>query len=103
METVVDEQIKKEDIETVLNGILTNAKNELLSKTQSDLEDYWYFRYDADRSKEWNLYQFTKALDLYKSNCRRWEEHHNGNSCVVERVRDQYLMPKITQFIKDMV
>jgi hypothetical protein len=99
----MNEQITQKDIETVLNGILINARDELISKTRSQLEDYWYFQYDAAKSKEWNLYQFTKALDLYKSNCRRWEEHHNGNSCVVERVRDQYLMPKITQFIKDMV
>ena len=51
------------------------------------------------RSKEWNLYKFSDALEMYKSRCRRWEEHHNGSSCVVERVRDKYLMPKIKDFL----
>ncbi len=94
--------ITNQDFENVLGNILSNAKAELISKVQSDLENYWYFEYDITKSKEWNLYLFTKALDIYKSNCRQWEEHHNGYSCVVERVRDQYLMPKIKQFIKDI-
>ena len=92
----------KQDIDNVLTTILSNATSELLSKSQSELEHYWYFQYDKTKSKEWNLYQFTKDLDLYKSQCRRWEEHYNGISCVVERVRDRYLMPKIQNFLKEI-
>ncbi len=91
-----------EDIESVLGNIVRNARNELYSKTREELEDYWFFGYDKTKPQEWNLYQFTKALELYKSNCRTWEEHHYGYSCVVERVRDTYLMPKIKQFISEM-
>ena len=95
-------EIKKEDIETVLNHILSVADNELNNKTEKELEDYWYFQYDKSKSKEWNLYQFCKLLEMYRVRCRKWEEIHNGSSCVVERVRDNYLMPKIKQFIEDI-
>jgi hypothetical protein len=27
---------------------------------------------------------------------------HNGNSCVVERVRDLYVMPKIRAYVKSL-
>jgi hypothetical protein len=38
-------------------------------------------------------------LNLYQNKCRRWEEMHNGSSCVVERVRDTYVMPKIREWL----
>ena len=95
-------ELTKENIENVLDSILSSAKYELVNKTQAQLEDYWYFVYEPTKSKEWNLYKFTKALELYKSQCRKWEEHHNGNACVVERVRDKYLMPKIKSFVEKM-
>ena len=94
-------EVTKEDIESVLTGIVSRGKEELYSTPQSELDKYYYFQYDFTRSKEWNLYRFTALLDLYKRQCRAWEEHHNGMSCVVERVRDTYLMPKIRQFIVD--
>jgi hypothetical protein len=95
-------ELTKENIENVLDSLLSSEKAELVNKTQAQLEDYWHFLYEPAKSKEWNLYQFTKALELYKSQCRKWEEHHNGNACVVERVRDKYLMPKIKSFVEKM-
>ena len=92
-------EITKDDIESVLSGILERADDELISTKNDELEKYFYFQYDENRSKEWNLYKFSDALEMYKSRCRRWEEHHNGSSCVVERVRDKYLMPKIKDFL----
>ena len=92
-------EITKDDIATVLSGIVKNADDELLNTSNQELEKYFYFQYDDTKSKEWNLYKFSDALELYKSRCRRWEEHHNGSSCVVERVRDKYLMPKIKDFL----
>ena len=92
-------EITKDDIESVLSGILERADDELISTKNEDLEKYFYFQYDENRSKEWNLYKFSDALEMYKSRCRRWEEFHCGSSCVVERVRDKYLMPKIKDFL----
>jgi len=93
-------EITQQNIEDVVGSILSNARDELISKTESELEDYWYFRYDKTASKAWNLYKFTQALDLYCRQCRTWEEYHYGYSCVVERVRDKYLMPKIQKFLE---
>ena len=92
-------EITKDDIASVLSGILERADDELISTKNEDLEKYFYFRYDENRSKEWNLYKFSDALEMYKERCRRWEEFHYGSSCVVERVRDKYLMPKIKDFL----
>lgn len=89
----------KESIADVLSNIVAKGREDLIATPQSDLEKYWTFQWDSNRSNEWNLYQFTKSLELYKSFIRRWEEHHNGNCCVVERVRDVYLMPKIKAFV----
>ena len=94
--------IDQKDIENVLTSLVKRSNDELFGKSQSELENYWLFNYSKSHSKEWNLYQFTKALELYKSQCRKWEEYHNGNACVVERVRDQYLMPKIKSFVEKM-
>jgi hypothetical protein len=87
-----------ESIKTVLGSIAAASESELQSKTQAELETYWHFRWDDSAPLERNLYYFHDMLELYGNFCRRWEEHHNGSSCVVERVRDTYLMPKICEF-----
>ena len=92
-------EITKNDIDAVLRSILEQADDELISTKNQDLEKYFFFRYDVNHSKEWNLYKFSDALEMYKARCRRWEEFHYGSSCVVERVRDKYLMPKIKDFL----
>jgi len=61
-----------------------------------------HFTWNESASLEWNLYQFHDKLRLYGSFCRRWEGIHNGSCCVVERVRDTYLMPKIREFTARM-
>jgi len=88
-------------IDDVLTGILKASTQELKESTAEDLEKYWFFTFDPVRSLEWNMYQFHDLLLLYSRKCRQWEEMHNGCCCVVERVRDKYLMPKITEFIAD--
>ena len=92
----------KKEIGDVLTGIVRRANEELLALTEAELSSRWYFTYDPGLSIGWNLYQFSSTLEDYKRSCRRWEEHHNGSSCVVERVRDKYLMPKIREFEADM-
>jgi len=90
--------LTKEAFCNVLGGIVASANADLRNMAQADLESRWFFRWDEACSLEWNIYQFHKMLGLYGSFCRRWEEMHNGHCCVVERVRDTYLMPKIREF-----
>lgn len=94
------------DIENNLKDVVTNIlsmeKEELNRMSQEDLEKFWFFEMNVDLSDATNLYNFISMLELYKGKCRRWEELHNGNCCVVERVRDKYLMPKIKQYLKNM-
>lgn len=91
-------KLTKEVLETTFSNIVSRAQAELLATPQDELSKYFYFVYDPKHSKEWNLYKFSDALEMFKSRCRQWEEFHNGPSCVVERVRDTYLMPKIKEF-----
>ena len=92
----------KDDIKGVLTGIIARANAEIQQASQQDLERYWHFKWNGSASLESNLYQFHKMLSLYGSSCRRWEEAHNGGCCVVERVRDTYLMPKIREFAENI-
>lgn len=75
---------------------------DLFAKTKEQLEEGWFFTFDASKSVEANIYNFQDMLNLYGGICRRWEERHNGPCCVVERVRDRYLWPKIKQFADDL-
>ena len=95
-------EITKEDIKDVVVKLDQKFSQELFARTQDQLEEYWHFKYDFGMSIEKNIYAFWKLLNLYQVFCRRWEEHHNGTCCVVERVRDTYLMPKINQFALDL-
>ena len=94
--------ITEKDIGDVITSIYDSSQRELLDKTEVELEEYWFFLYDKNASLEANLYNFYDMLDLYKSFCRRWEVAKGGTCCVVERVRDKYLMPKIEQLAKDI-
>lgn len=88
-----------EDLGTIFTDVLAAARDEIRGISDpANLDRFWFFSYDPARTVEWNIYQFTDMLNLYKRKCREWEEMHNGSCCVVERVRDQYLMPKIGEF-----
>lgn len=87
----------------IMNSIVQTSINETKTMQQEELEKYWFFRYDETKSKDWNLYKFSDSLEIYKRKCRQWEEQHNGSCCVVERVRDTYLMPKVKEFLKNVV
>lgn len=93
----------KSEIEKVLPGmmqsIVRRAHDELVALSKEEMAARWYFTFDPKFSPEWNAYEFNKMLDMYRRSCRTWEEHHNGSCCVVERVRDTYLMPKIREFL----
>ena len=95
-------EVTEKDISYVITTLADSFDDELFRKTEAELEESWFFKWDDSKSLEWNTYQFTDLLELYGSFCRRWEEKHNGSCCVVERVRDKYLMPKIKQFVKQI-
>lgn len=92
-------EVKQEDIENALTSMVSRFDAELLATPENELEKRWHFKWDNKASIEWNTYKFSDMLEGYKRSCRRWEEHHNGNCCVVERVRDKYLMPKVREFL----
>lgn len=89
------------DIKEVITSLADNFDKELFEKSKEDLEGYWFFEYNKDISLESNMYEFYDLLKLYESHCSRWEEHHNGYTCIVSRVRDNYIMPKMRKFIEE--
>jgi len=96
------EEIEK-DLSVIIPQIAQSFDDELFSVPADGLDEYsWFFKWDNKATLEWNIYQFHDLLKLHGNMCRRWEEHHNGCVCVVERVRDKYLMPKIRAFIEAM-
>ena len=80
---MIDEKVMKD----VITSIVASDEKELFSKTQEELEEYWFFNFTSKDDLPKKMYKFHKALRLYSNYCRRWEEHHNGSCCVVERVR----------------
>ncbi|WP_306147271.1 MULTISPECIES: hypothetical protein [unclassified Roseibium] len=95
-------QISEEDIGKAITGIMRSIDAEYEQMTEADLASRWHFKFDPERSMEANMYLFYDYLALYAGSCRRWEERHNGNCCVVERVRDKYVMPKIREFAEQV-
>lgn len=87
-----------EQIKETISALSKSLDEELYAKTQDELEEYWYYQWDDNRDVNWNLYEFFDNLKSYSSTARRWETHHNGSCCVVERVRDNYTLPKIKVF-----
>lgn len=95
--------LNKKIIGKVCKDIIKKDEEEIYSKTEKELEDYWHFNYEEAHNNEMSYYKFFKALELYSHYCRRWEEHHNGSICVVERIREKYLLPKIKRFINKLL
>ena len=91
--------VTKEQIGEVLTGFAERANTELLALSADEIAAEWYWRWEDERSIEWNTYKFSDILELHKRRWRRWEEHHNGSCCVVERVRDKYVMPRVREFL----
>lgn len=91
--------VTKEQIDDVLRELVDRSNAELLALSADEIAADWQWRWKEERSAEWNAYEFNKALEFHKRRWRRWEEHHNGYSCVVERVRDKYVMPRVREFL----
>ncbi len=90
--------ISEDDLKETIGIMADVFANDLYSKLEEELEEYWHFKWSDERTIEANIYEFHDMLGLYGDFCRRWEEHHNGSCCVVERIRDKYLWPKIKAF-----
>jgi hypothetical protein len=91
--------VTTEQIGEVLTSFVRRNDEQLLAMSADEIAADWRWRWEEERSAEWNAYEFNKALELHKRRWRRWEEHHNGTCCVVERVRDTYVMPRIRDFL----
>ena len=87
-------------IKDVCNSIIKKADKELYSKTKKELEEYFYFDFNKAQDNVYSYYKFFQALEIYRNFCEQWEEYHNGSIMVVERVRNNYLIPKIWRFRK---
>lgn len=99
--TITDEDVAavtEDDIGVALMGMIRAFDAEYDQMTEEDLASRWLWKYDEERSVTWNMYLFYDRLSLFAGSCRRWEERHNGSSCVVERVRDKYVIPRIKEF-----
>jgi len=97
-----EKEVTEKEIGAVIAALSNAFDDDLYSKNASELEQYWHFVWDDKSSLEVNAYHFHDLLKLYGSFCRRWEEKHNGSMCVVERVRDKYLMPKIRELVRQL-
>ena len=95
--------IKQSDIREVVEKIVNRSNRELLEKSESDLANEWYWHWDETKNVSWNVYNFCTMLELYARRTRKWEEHHNGSAGVVGRVRDRYAIPKIKEFLEQLV
>ena len=90
--------VTEKDIGNTITALVKRFDDNLANKLEAELEEYWHFVYDIQETLEHNIYLFCSRLESYKRFCRQWEEINNGACCVVERVRDKYLMPKIKEF-----
>ena len=88
-----------EQIGEVLTSFAETVDSELLALDESAVFAQWCWRGDDGQGIEWNTYKFSDMLEIHKRRWRRWEEHHNGRCCVVERVRDKYVMPRVREFL----
>lgn len=84
---------------TLIADMASRFDQELLALSPGDILSEWHWRWDERQSAEWNTYQFADILALHRRRWRRWEEHHHGSCCVVERVRDKYIMPRVSEFL----
>lgn len=88
-----------DDLKKVVNSLADGFREENLARTREELIECYYFKWSCFCSIACNLYEFTQCIENYRALCEQWEEHHNGHVCVVERVRDKYLMPKVEEFL----
>ena len=95
-------QVPSNDFEQAILCMAGSLQERLYAMSEEDLSSSWHFTWEDNLSIEQNAYYFFEALRLHQSRCRRWEEKHNSSCCVVERVRDKYLKPRIGAFMEKL-
>lgn len=63
-----------------ITALADSFDRDLFSQTKEQLEERWFFAFDASKSVEANIYSFHDMLKLYGGFCRRWEEHTTGRA-----------------------
>jgi len=89
----------KDALGEVITNLATSLDDALMALSADEIASEWYWSWDKHRSIEWNIYNFSDMLEMHKRRWRRWEERHNGCCCVVERVRDKHVMPRVREFL----
>lgn len=92
------EEVKAE-IKKVIHGMVDSFTTEVLAMSAEQISEEFFWSWDVTRTPAANLYLFFDALALHRRRWRMWEEHHNGSCCIVERVRDKYIMPRIYELL----
>lgn len=90
--------VTEKDVGKAITGMVRAFEAEYAAMSEADLLGRWFFKYQPEKSLAWNMWHFYDKLALFAGSCRRWEEMHNGSACVVERVRDKYVIPRIQEF-----
>lgn len=89
----------QDEIGQVITELTTRFDAELIAKSAEEIAAEWYFSWEENSGVVWNTYKFSDILESHKRRWRRWEEHHNGSCCIVERVRDKYVMARVREFL----
>ena len=98
----MNEEIPQKDIADRITSMVENFDEELFLCEEEHLEKYWHFQWNSSQTLEMNTYFFFQCLEQYSKQCKRWEEHTNGHICLIERVREKYILPKINKFLMDI-
>lgn len=88
-----------DELAKTMISLASSFGKDLLEKSGPEIAAEWYFKWDETRNIEQNIYEFSDILELHKRRWKKWEEHHNGHVCAVERVRDKYVMPRVREFL----
>lgn len=90
------------DIGNVMANLAQTFDAELFALSAEQLREEWRWRWNPGASELGNVYKFFSHLGTHKYRCERWETHHNGSACVVERVRDKYIIPRIKELLEHL-
>lgn len=81
--------------------LLSNVCKRIIGDKAEEPEFYFKWK-DVKEITPITIYQWFKALELYSSLARSWEEQERGSTCVVERVRDEYLLEKCQELLDNI-
>lgn len=103
-------QLAEANVETINKKLKDNKEfQEMIGKvskqiigTKVEAPEFYFKWEDIKEVKSYTIYEWFQALRLYCSSARAWEEQERGSTCVVERVRDNYLLEKCQEFLDNL-